>query len=190
VLTSHSFGPEEGFTALGHFLCARGYDRLDEIRDRLAVPAMRAGFDGGQSASKFPVGARNDSSFLRLGKSSHRRAWIGYRGNPRHSILILSQGRSLRVRERLGHCAWPAALRQGVDYLERQHKSMPDYVFAFFMAKLYAELGDKDRAFESLELAYKKHDVWLIGLRSDFALNSLRSDPRYAELVRRIGFPK
>jgi eukaryotic-like serine/threonine-protein kinase len=85
---------------------------------------------------------------------------------------------------------WPAALRQGVDYLERQHKSMPDYVFAFFLAKLYAELGDKDRAFESLELAYKKHDIWLIGLRSDFALDSLRSDPRYAELVRKIGFPK
>ena len=67
---------------------------------------------------------------------------------------------------------------------------MPDYVFAFFMAKLYAELGDKDRAFESLELAYKKHDIWLIGLRSDFALDSLRSDPRYAELVRKMGFPR
>ena len=85
---------------------------------------------------------------------------------------------------------WPAALRQGVDYLERQRKSLPDYVFAFVMAKLYAELGDKDRAFESLELAYKKHDIWLIGLRTDFALDSLRSDPRYAELVRKIGFPK
>jgi hypothetical protein len=55
---------------------------------------------------------------------------------------------------------------------------------------LYAELGDKDRAFEALELAYKKRDIWLIRLRTDFALDSLRSDPRYAELVRRIGFPQ
>ena len=36
---------------------------------------------------------------------------------------------------------WPAALRQGVDYLERQHKSMPDYVFAFFMAKTLCRVG-------------------------------------------------
>jgi len=84
---------------------------------------------------------------------------------------------------------WPAALRQGVDLLERQRKSMPDYVFAFFMAKLYAELGDKDRAFASLELAYQKHDIWLISLRTDFALDSLRSDPRYEELVHKMGFP-
>jgi hypothetical protein len=53
-----------------------------------------------------------------------------------------------------------------------------------------ADLGDQDLAFESLELAYKKHDIWLVGLRTDFALDSLRSDPRYAELVRKIGFPQ
>jgi len=85
---------------------------------------------------------------------------------------------------------WPAALRKGIELMQAQQKSMPGYVFAFYLAKLYAELGEKDRAFESLELAYKKHDVWLIGLRTDFALDSLRSDPRYVELVRKIGFPR
>ena len=85
---------------------------------------------------------------------------------------------------------WPAALRKGIELMQAQQKSMPGYVFAFYLAKLYAELGEKDRAFESLELAYKKHDVWLIGLRTDFALDSLRPDPRYVELVRKIGFPR
>jgi hypothetical protein len=89
-----------------------------------------------------------------------------------------------------GSDGWPAALRKGIELMQAQQKSMPDYVFAFYLAKLYAELGEKDRAFESLELAYKKHDVWLIGLRTDFALDSLRSDPRYIELVRKIGFPR
>jgi TolB-like protein/thioredoxin-like negative regulator of GroEL len=85
---------------------------------------------------------------------------------------------------------WPAALRKGIEFAEQRRKAMPDHVFEFYMAKLYADAGDKDRAFEALELAYKKHDIWLIGLRTDFALESLRSDPRYAELVRRIGFPQ
>jgi serine/threonine protein kinase len=84
---------------------------------------------------------------------------------------------------------WPAALRKGIEFVEQRRTAMPDHVFEFYLAKLYADAGDKDRAFEELELAYKKHDIWLIGLRTDFALDALRSDPRYAELVRKIGFP-
>ncbi len=85
---------------------------------------------------------------------------------------------------------WPAALKKGIEFMQARQKTMPGYVFAFNLSRLYAELGDKDRAFEALELAYKKRDIWLIRLRTDFALDSLRSDPRYAELVRRIGFPQ
>ena len=52
------------------------------------------------------------------------------------------------------------------------------------------DLGDKDHAFEWLNTAYQEHDVWLIALRTDPRFDSLRSDPRYAELVRKIGFPQ
>ena len=89
-----------------------------------------------------------------------------------------------------GSGGWPVAVRKGIDFAEQRQKTMPDHVFAFHMAKLYAESGDQDRAFEALELAYQKRDIWLIGLRTDFALDPLRSDPRYAELVRKIGFPR
>jgi TolB-like protein/predicted Ser/Thr protein kinase len=84
---------------------------------------------------------------------------------------------------------WPAALRKGIEFMEGRRKAMPHYLIAFTIAKLYAEAGDKDRAFEALERAYQKHDIWLIGLRTSFALDSLRSDPRYAELVRKMGLP-
>jgi hypothetical protein len=62
--------------------------------------------------------------------------------------------------------------------------------FAFQIARLYGDLGDKDHAFEWLDHAYQKHDIMLIGLRTEVALDSLRSDPRYTELVRKIGFPR
>jgi hypothetical protein len=51
-------------------------------------------------------------------------------------------------------------------------------------------LGDKDNAFEWLSTAYQEHDVNLLALRTDPAFDSLRSDPRYADLVRKVGFPK
>lgn len=55
---------------------------------------------------------------------------------------------------------------------------------------MYGDLGDKDRAFEWLDVAYQEHDPYVRGLRIDLALDSLRSDPRYAALVRKIGFPQ
>ena len=45
-------------------------------------------------------------------------------------------------------------------------------------------------AFEWLKTAYQEHDLSLIGLRTDFTMDSLRSDLRYAEFVRKIGFPQ
>jgi eukaryotic-like serine/threonine-protein kinase len=61
---------------------------------------------------------------------------------------------------------------------------------AFSVASDYARLGDNDNAFAWLEKAYQQHSTQLIGLKMDPALDGLRSDPRYADLVRRIGFPQ
>jgi hypothetical protein len=36
---------------------------------------------------------------------------------------------------------WPAALRKGIEFMLAQHESMPSYVFALYMAKLYCRLG-------------------------------------------------
>ena len=53
-----------------------------------------------------------------------------------------------------------------------------------------SDLGDKDRAFQWLNSVYTEHDGSLINLPADFEFDSLRSDPRYLELLRKIGFPK
>jgi eukaryotic-like serine/threonine-protein kinase len=85
---------------------------------------------------------------------------------------------------------WPGALRKGIEVSLAQRKAKAGYVSPFQIAELYGDLGDKDHAFEWLNTAYQEHDVNLINLRTDFALDSLRSDPRYVELVRKIGFPQ
>jgi hypothetical protein len=48
-------------------------------------------------------------------------------------------------------------------------------------------LGEKDQAFEYLNKAVEEHEWAVIMLNVEPTLDSLRSDPRFAELVRRVG---
>ena len=58
------------------------------------------------------------------------------------------------------------------------------------IASFYAVLGDRERAFEWLERAYREHDPGIITLKAELMFDSLRSDPRFADLLRRVGFPQ
>ena len=51
-------------------------------------------------------------------------------------------------------------------------------------------LGDKEQAFHWLNTALQEHDENLIALKTDFTLDPIRSDPRFAELVRKVGLPQ
>jgi eukaryotic-like serine/threonine-protein kinase len=85
---------------------------------------------------------------------------------------------------------WPSALSKALETLLNQRKAKATYVSSYRIARFYAELGDKDRAFEWLNTAYQEHDSLLEGLKTDFTVDSLHSDPRYADLVRKMGFPQ
>jgi TolB-like protein/Tfp pilus assembly protein PilF len=85
---------------------------------------------------------------------------------------------------------WPGALRKGIEVSLAQRNANTGYVSPYGIAQLYAGLGDKDQSFEWLNTAFQEHDFWLLALPTDPLLDSLRSDPRYGELVRKIGFPQ
>jgi tetratricopeptide (TPR) repeat protein len=70
-----------------------------------------------------------------------------------------------------------------------QTYSEHDYVAPYFLAIIYAGLGQKDQALDCLEAAYRTHDGWLGFLKVDPALDPLRSDPRFQDLLRRMKFP-
>ena len=63
------------------------------------------------------------------------------------------------------------------------------YVPPFTIALIYSGLGDKDQAFAWLEKAYGERSVWLTWLKVDPKFDSLRTDPRFADLLRRIRLP-
>ncbi len=72
---------------------------------------------------------------------------------------------------------------------ELKELSKHKFVSPYYLAILYTGLNRKDDAFIWLENAYRERSHWLIFLNVEPAFDSLRSDPRFAELVRRVGFP-
>ncbi|MFZ0286484.1 MAG: hypothetical protein WAL32_14735 [Terriglobales bacterium] len=84
---------------------------------------------------------------------------------------------------------WKGALAKGIGLLQARRLT-GRYSSALFIARLYAALGDKDQAFHWLNTAYQEHDWLLMGLNTYFQLDPLRSDPRFAELVRKVGLPQ
>jgi len=83
---------------------------------------------------------------------------------------------------------WKAFLQVGVRNLLERSKQR--YVRPYTIGSFYARLGQKDEAFVWLEKAYQDRDYQMteIGVRPE--LDPLRSDPRFSDLVRRVGLPQ
>ena len=61
------------------------------------------------------------------------------------------------------------------------------YVSAYCVALTYAALAEQELAFEWLEKARQDQSEWIGWIGSDARFDSLRSDPRFAALQRRVG---
>ena len=78
--------------------------------------------------------------------------------------------------------------REAEDVIKRlEENSRHGYVPPYFIAGIHAALGERDEAVASLERAYEERDVWLPRMKVDPAMESLSADPRFQDLVRRIG---
>jgi tetratricopeptide (TPR) repeat protein len=63
------------------------------------------------------------------------------------------------------------------------------YIAPYFLAGIHIGLGEEDRAMEYLEKSYEEHSHWLIYLHIDPSMDGLRSDPRFQDLLARVGLP-
>ena len=72
-----------------------------------------------------------------------------------------------------------------IDKLLEMRKT--EYVISYFIASIYATLGDKENAFKELEKSYIAHDFYMRRLKVDPFWDPIRDDPRYMDLLKRIG---
>jgi serine/threonine protein kinase/tetratricopeptide (TPR) repeat protein len=93
------------------------------------------------------------------------------------AALAYSYGKAGRTKEAL----------QILDDLTKlaEHK----YVAPHFFAGIHSGLGENDRALEYLEKSYEEHSHWLIYLHIDPSMDDSRNDPRFQDLLRRVGLP-
>lgn len=116
-----------------------------------------------------------------------------YQGQADEAVAVLEKALSLsreplslaylgHMYGRLGRKEEATSLLQELDLLRAGGKAPP---IAF--ATLYAGLGNVDEAFDALDTAYRLRDGSLFWLPGAPGLDPLRPDPRFADLVRRVG---
>jgi serine/threonine-protein kinase len=88
-----------------------------------------------------------------------------------------------RAHARLGHRAEAERVLAELNAFAERAFAAP-----FQVAIIHAALGDKDRAFAALDQAIEARSWYVTWLSVDPSLDSLRSDPRFADRMRRVGF--
>ena len=84
-----------------------------------------------------------------------------------------------------GRSGDPVRARQALAKLEEMNRHQP--VDAAVVSWAYIGLGDKDHAMSWLEKAYAQHSFSMVTLKVDPRYDILRSDPRFQDLIRRVG---
>ena len=87
-----------------------------------------------------------------------------------------------KMRESFAKGGWEGFLR----YMTEEQPAPNIYL----VATCHAALGEKDKAFAALNESYEKRELQMTLLKVDPRLDPLRSDPRFSELLRKVGLPQ
>jgi TolB-like protein/DNA-binding winged helix-turn-helix (wHTH) protein/Flp pilus assembly protein TadD len=92
----------------------------------------------------------------------------------------------------LGHAYAVIGNRAAAEKILRrlEQESKTGHASPYLVATIYAGLGNKDKAFELLEQSYREKSLdiaWTF--KPDLRIDNLRSDPRFQNLLRRVGLP-
>ncbi len=153
-----------------HFIHARYYDEaIEQLQNTIALDTnffmahltlgMAYGFNG---------------SYLNAIETFHKASLI--ENTPLHLAF-------------LGHAYVMAGDEEKAQKIleELEEKSERAYVPAYSLGMLYAAMGRKQVAFASLKNAAEDRNEWIIWLKVSSALDPLRSDPRYKEMLEELG---
>jgi hypothetical protein len=87
-----------------------------------------------------------------------------------------------------GEREYQAAMRLAAE--TKAEQSRKEYVSPAWVSQLYATAGETEAALDWLERAFEERSPWMPGLRGDAHFASLRNEPRFQDLVRRMNFPQ
>jgi TolB-like protein/Flp pilus assembly protein TadD len=120
-----------------------------------------------------------------------------YSGNGQFKEAIAAYLETIRLGDKststqvfLGAAYAHAGERDKAQAILNQLRATTEYVSPAELAILYVALGDKEGAFALLEKAYGDHDLQMQFLKVDPEYDSVRDDPRFQDLVRRVGLPE
>ncbi len=157
-----------------HYLYVRQYDKaIEQLRKTLEL-------DPNFVLARLFLGQAYEQ------KAMHEEAIVEFQ-----KAISLSRGGPVHVAA-LGHAYAVSGKRgEAQKVLERLIElSKRRYVPSYEISVIYAGLGDKEQAFAWLQKAYEERDSsWLLDVNLDPRFDDLRSDPRFADLVRRVGLP-
>jgi serine/threonine protein kinase/tetratricopeptide (TPR) repeat protein len=108
----------------------------------------------------------------------------------RQKLLTLSGNPDLAaaIGEDFQKSGYPGVMRSWLEGL--QEVSKRGYVSAYNLAQIHARLGEKSQALESLEQAFNQRDSNLTYVKVEPAFDDMRSDPKFQELLQRLGMPQ
>ena len=86
--------------------------------------------------------------------------------------------------------SWKAYLRAVLDGLTTKFQRVSILQQPYVIAAFHARLGQNDEAIKWLEKAYEEREMRMTWISVAFEFDSMRSDPRFKELVRRLGLPE
>ena len=166
--------------------------------DPLSVPQSN------DLASAYYYARRYDDAIKQLQKSlemnpNHAGSYSGlgvcYEQKGRYEEAIAAYQKAISLTERtsnflgeLGHAYAASGKRSEALKILYEMKGMSgqEYVSPYDLAILYTGLGDREHALEELNKAYEERAGWLISLKVEPLFDTLRSDPRFTELLRRM----
>jgi adenylate cyclase len=73
---------------------------------------------------------------------------------------------------------------------QMKHKSLHGYVPPFNLAIVYLGMGERERALDDLEKAYRAHSEWMSQIKMDRIFDPLRSEPRFIALMKKVNLEK
>jgi serine/threonine-protein kinase len=89
----------------------------------------------------------------------------------------------------LGNSLAKAGRRNEAEAILKKLETSKEYVSPAELAVLYLGLGDKEKSLSALERGYAAHDLQMGYLGVDPHYDPLRSEPRFQELIRKVGLP-